>query len=57
MKEIGWRTAKAGRNFGKDTLVIPIDTQNSDARLCRCAVWDCYYISIEDLKLLPKIGG
>lgn len=52
MKEkLMWRRAKAGHNFGKDTVVIP--DGDPDARLVRCAVHDCIYISIEDLKKLP----
>ena len=46
-----WRRAKAGRNFGKDTVIIP-DGEN-DARLVRCAVYDCKYIYVEDLLKLP----
>lgn len=52
MKEkLMWRRAKAGHNFGKDTVVIP--DGDPDARLVRCAVHDCIYISVEDLKKLP----
>lgn len=51
MKPIKWKRAKAGRNFGKDTIVIP--DGDTDARLVRCAVYDCIYIPVEDLMQFP----
>lgn len=50
--EIKWRKAKAGHNFGKDTVVLY--NGDPDARLVRCAVNDCIYIHVEDLLKLPK---
>ena len=50
--KVMWRRAKAGRAFGKDTIVLY--DNDPDARLVKCAVNDCYYIHIEDLKKLPK---
>ena len=50
-----WRRAKAGRNFGKDTIVIP--DNDPDPRLVRCAVYDCKYIHVEDLLKLPVDDG
>ena len=50
-KPIVWRKAKAGKNFGKDTVVIY--DGDPDARLVRCAVYDCKYIHVEDLLNLP----
>lgn len=50
-KPIVWRKAKAGKNFGKDTVVI--NDGDPDARLVRCAVYDCKYIYVEDLLNLP----
>lgn len=49
---ITWRKAKAGHNFGKDTVVLY--NGDPDARLVRCAVNDCIYIHVEDLLKLPK---
>lgn len=49
---IKWRKAKAGRNFGKDTVVLY--NGDPDARLVRCAIYDCIYIHVEDLLKLPK---
>lgn len=49
---IYWRKAKAGHNFGKDTVVLY--NGDPDVRLVRCAVYDCIYIHIEDLLKLPK---
>ena len=46
-----WRHAKAGRSFGKDTIVIY--DGDPDPRLVRCAVNDCVYIHVDDLKKLP----
>lgn len=51
MEGLKWRRAKAGRNFGEDTLVI--SDGDPDARLVRCAVYDCIYISVNELKRLP----
>ena len=51
LPEIKWRKAKAGKNFGKDTVVIY--DGDPDARLVRCAVYDCKYIHVEDLLNLP----
>lgn len=51
MNEIKWRRAKAGTNFGKDTVVVY--DGDPDARLVRCAVHDCFYIHVEDLMELP----
>lgn len=51
MKPICWKRAKAGRNFGKDTIIIP--DGDKDARLVRCAVYDCIYILVEDLLQFP----
>ena len=51
LPEIKWRKAKAGKNFGKDTIVIY--DGDPDARLVRCAVYDCKYIHVEDLLNLP----
>ena len=50
-KGLMWRRAKAGRNFGKDTVVL--NDGDPDARLVKCAVYDCLYIHVEDLKKLP----
>lgn len=50
--ELRWRKAKAGKNFGKDTIVLY--NGDPDARLVRCAVYDCIYIHVEDLLKLPK---
>ena len=47
-----WRHAKAGKNFGKDTVIIP--DHEDEARLVRCAVYDCRYIHVEDLLKLPN---
>lgn len=49
---IVWRKAKAGHNFGKDTVVLY--NGDPDARLVRCAIYDCIYIHVEDLLKLPK---
>lgn len=46
-----WRHAEAGRSFGKDTIVLY--DGDPDARLVRCAVNDCIYISVDELKKLP----
>jgi len=46
-----WRRAKAGHAFGRDTVVLY--DGDPDARLVRCAVNDCIYISVDDLKKLP----
>lgn len=46
-----WRRAKAGRSFGKDTIVLY--DGDPDPRLVKCAVNDCIYIHVDDLKKLP----
>lgn len=46
-----WRHAEAGRSFGKDTIVLY--DGDPDPRLVRCAVNDCIYIHVDDLKKLP----
>ena len=46
-----WRHAKAGRNFGKDTIVYY--DGDPDPRLVKCAIHDCIYIHVNDLKNLP----
>ena len=46
-----WRRAKAGRSFGKDTIVLY--DGDPDPRLVRSAVNDCIYIYVDDLKKLP----
>lgn len=51
MKGLKWRRAKAGKNFGKDTVVIY--DGDPDTRLVRCAVYDCFYIHVDDLLQLP----
>ena len=50
-----WRKAKAGHNFGKDTIVLY--DGDPDARMVRCAVYDCKYIHVEDLLRLPVEDG
>lgn len=54
MRKITWRRAKAGTHFGKDTIVMYDNA--SDVQLARYAVFDCFYIHMEDLKDLPKDG-
>lgn len=52
MSTIKWHKAKAGRAFGKDTIVLY--DNDPDARLVKCAFNDCWYIYIDELKTLPK---
>lgn len=54
MSKITWRRAKAGTHFGKDTIVMYDNAP--DVQLARYAVFDCFYIHVEDLKDLPKDG-
>ena len=51
MDNIKWKRAKAGCRFQEDVLYIPDGSK--DARLGRCAIWDCIYIPIVDLMKLP----
>ena len=55
LKPVVWRRAKSGRNFGKDTVVLY--DGDPDARMVRCAVYDCKYIHVEDLLRLPVEDG
>ena len=51
--EIKWKRAKAGETFGGDAVVIRVDSDDTDARLGRFAVYDCIYISVAELRKLP----
>lgn len=51
--ELKWKKAKAGRKFSGDTIIIPVGTDDKDARLVRCAINDCIYIPVDELKKLP----
>lgn len=50
-----WRRCKAGFKFPSDAIVIPDDdrTTDSDPRLVRCAVWNSWFILVENLKKIP----
>lgn len=49
--DIRWHRAKAGHAFGKEAIVIY--DGDPDPRLVKCAIYDCKYILVEDLKKLP----
>lgn len=51
METLKWKKAKAGKKFNGDTVVIY--NNDMDARLVRCAINDCIYIPVEELKKLP----
>ncbi len=46
-----WHTAKSGKIFPGDCLVI--SKQDPDPHICRCAIFDCQYLPIQDLIDLP----
>ena len=51
-----WQKAKAGRNLGKDAIVIydgDPDARLERVSMVRCAINDCKFIYIEDLLNLP----
>ena len=53
--EIKWKKAKAGRRFDGDTVVLY--EGDPDARLSRCAINDCIYIPVDELRKLPVEDG
>lgn len=55
--ELKWKRAKAGETFGGDAVVIRVDSEDTDARLGRFAVYDCMYIRVDELRKLPVENG
>lgn len=51
--ELKWKRAKAGHKFDGDTIAIPVGIEDKAPRLVRCAIYDCIYISVSELRKLP----
>ena len=51
--ELKWKKANAGHKFNGDAIAIPVGIEDKDPRLVRCAIYDCIYIEVAELKKLP----
>lgn len=53
MNDIKWKRMKMGYRFPSDALVLY--DGDPDPRIARCAIYDGYYLLVEDLKTaIPK---